>query len=75
MGAFGLNLLMTVEIQVGILQNFVLTTVVTEETATTAAIAQRTFLQQSFSHGRLPTNMCHIPMGRSRLGLGLCSPK
>lgn len=32
MGEFGFNLLMTVEIQVGILQHFVLTTVMTEET-------------------------------------------
>lgn len=37
MGEFGL--LTTVELQVGILQNFVLTTVVTEETATTTVIA------------------------------------
>lgn len=39
MGEFGLNSLMTVELQVGILQNFVLATVVTEETARTTVIA------------------------------------
>lgn len=40
MGEFGFNLLTTVEVQVGILQHFVLTAVVTEETPVTTAIAR-----------------------------------
>jgi len=39
MGEFSLNLLLTVKLEVGIFQNFVLATVVTEETARTTAIA------------------------------------
>lgn len=39
MGEFGLNLLVTVELQVGILQNFVLVIVVSKETAWTTGTA------------------------------------
>jgi len=39
MGEFSLNLLLTVKLEVGIFQNFVLATVVTEETARTTVIA------------------------------------
>lgn len=59
------------ELQVGIIQNSVLATVVTAETARTTVIAhsKHIFLQQSFYHASLPANTQHIPTGRPRLCL------
>lgn len=70
MGELGPNLALTTELQVGILQNFVLTTVGSAEAAGLRLLPiQSTFLLQSFYRAGLPANMQHIPMGRPKLGL------